>query len=70
MSVRWRAGVEHQGHHDAIILGSARARGDEQRLARIAARAEIVPRHGAGLEIDARELLLQAHRRSDGLQAM
>ena len=54
--------VENQGHHDAVILCAARAGGDEEGFAGIAARAEIVPRDGAGLKVDPGELLLQAYR--------
>src|SRR5260370_38283593 len=54
------AGVEGPGYDHAVILRAARMGGDEQGLAGIAARAEIVPRYCAGLEIDLCQLLLQA----------
>ena len=53
-------GVEDHRHHDAVVLAGAGRH--EQRLADIAVRPEVVRRHRAALEIDARDLLLQADR--------
>src|SRR5215211_4180394 len=52
-------GVEHERHHETVILLAACARGDEYRLARITVRGKIVSDSASGLHIDAADELLQ-----------